>query len=352
MNNINLNALKNRLIFTDLLESLLKSGMQLPQAVEYIGQRVSGKVKDLCNSIAEKLKRGLSIVESFSGYPDVLPDYFVRILASSEETGTFQEALEALKKSENREFAFQKRLRSISLYPRVLFFLSLGLFYFFFFFVLPKFEELYVASFGWHPGLHSRLLDLYRGIVHTSAYLANYRIEILFIFLIILFIFMIGFRLRAFKRLSNWLRYNIPFIGILRKHGEYITFFDTLGLLLERGTPLDQAWENALKTIHNRSIHQDLAFIFAPLKRGESLADLTGNIRWPTKYIPSALKLAANRGNLHETCYELVSYLEKNTMQKIQVYIVFLPFIFFIFPIFIILFMLSHSWIFINSILY
>jgi len=321
---------------------MVNSGVPVNQAIDIIGQTLTGKMKQVCRDIHKRLVQGVSIAETFSEHPNIFPEYFLGIIVTGEKNNDLDSSLELLKKKDDREFTFQKRLKSLSLYPRILFLLATAYLFFFFFVILPEFY--YLSRAGGTNLVFDNVIfgNIFKCFINLSIYFKRAGTELLLYGIgVVLFFFILSrfrvFRIdnnnRVFLKYKHWFRYGFPFIGTIRKCQDFTVFFESLGNLLEKGTPLDQSWIIATKNVYFYKVRRQLESAVKSIQKGESLHNIVEMVDWPSTYITSSLRFSKNIENLADTCYDLVSYLEKMTETHMRVYIYIIPLFFLVLPI-------------------
>lgn len=112
---------------SDNLNTMLTSGIPIIRSIDITAEVVSSKVyKELLKDVADQVKSGLSIADSFSKYHEQIPNIMVQMIKVGEETGALGQILKTLSDFYKREVddAIDGMIGLIE--PAMIIFLGLG----------------------------------------------------------------------------------------------------------------------------------------------------------------------------------------------------------------------------------
>lgn len=155
------------LMFTRLLSTVVRANIPLVTGLDIIAKQVSspffmGLVRDLENS----LRQGLSLSQAMERYPTVFDPLYVNMVRAGELTGKMGSILPNLFQYIKKSYGLRKKVIAALLYPMIIFFVAVGIIFFFIYFLIPQLEEMF-TSFG------ARLPDITVFILNISSFVRS-----------------------------------------------------------------------------------------------------------------------------------------------------------------------------------
>ena len=293
------------LVFNQELATLLKAGMPLVQSLDILRQRLTNPVlKPVLDSVHEQVRAGTSLSDAFASQGDLFPGVYTATVLAGEKSGSLEHVL-------RRYVAFVKvidgvRRRTISalVYPLILTVLALVVVGIIVFRVIPEFSAFYDT-------LDAELPLATRIIVGTATFLSRHALWL------VLGAAAIGAgawwvlsnpRTRA--RIDQWVL-SLPFVGSTVRKFETSQLARTLSTLLGGGIPLVNAVEIASRSIANRHMAGEMAWVAGRVREGQSFA---GSLDAHRIFPPVAVKMAEvgeSTGALQEMLNSLADFYDE-----------------------------------------
>ncbi len=250
-------------LFTQHLASAVRAGAPLHQTVEVLAGEVSGKgFRQILTSVAQELRSGSTLAESLGKFPEVFPDYYLRVLRTGEEAGTLQETLLELGNLLQKNHVIGHKLRKVFAYPvAILAFLAIAMI-FYATYLLPMIAGIYV--------------ELGIALPEPVQFIVNFQFR-LFAFAILGFI-VFFFMARRFARVGwcglvfDSFDLNFPFLGAMTRNAIASRITRALASMLRVGVPLPDAMSLCGKMLENRKAQQSIEAVREQVVRGETLS--------------------------------------------------------------------------------
>lgn len=131
--------LKETVIFTRQLSTLVSAGVPLPRALATLGAQAESKYfKSIIAGIAKDVESGISLGEAFGKYPTVFNEVFVNMIKAGESGGILDEILKRIAAQLEKDASIRKKIKGAMTYPIVVFSFCIAAFFGLMIFVIPK----------------------------------------------------------------------------------------------------------------------------------------------------------------------------------------------------------------------
>ncbi len=304
-------SLIDKVLFVKHLGTMLKSGINLNEALEVIAdQTISKRFKNIVSGILEKIKTGQNLSNALAKYPRVFDLLFINIIRIGEESGTLDENLEHLADELEDRLELRRKIKAAAFYPSIILSATFGLGLILAYFVLPKIKRLFETLSFDLPLATRILLWIARVMDQYGVYI------ILGIFFGLIFLRFLLTR-KFLKPFSHWLLLKLPAIGspVINYNMTMIT--RTLGITLKSGLTIDQAIIITSETTKNVIYQRRLKNILPQVQRGKMFSDAMASFKESRKnplFPLLAIKMIGvgeRSGRLDESLTYLSQYFEK-----------------------------------------
>ncbi len=213
--------------FTLQMGELIAAGLPLYEALQSMKQeRGSSKSLPIIETLLDEIKRGNSLSQALSKFPDTFDGRYRSLVASGEAVGSLDKVFARIRSLLEKELKMRQELVSALTYPMILTFFSLIVVSVLLLFVVPSVEDMFQ---GKEPK------GLTAVVFGTSHLVRDYPFTILFSLSSVVSAAWIWR-----KNLKPYF-FASPVVGTLLTRGALGRFCRTLGTLLEGGLPLTEA---------------------------------------------------------------------------------------------------------------
>jgi len=260
--------LKDLVIFTRELSTMISAGVPLPRALNTLENQVENKYfKKVIGSVNHDVESGAPLADAMAKFPDAFNDVYVNMVRAGEAGGILDEILKRLAEQVEKDASIRKKIRSAMAYPVVIMTVTVIAFFGIMLFILPKIGKI-IKDLG---GPDAELPVYSRAMLGISAFMQHN--------FIIIFIIMAGgiffFRryIKTEKGRYNWhkLLLRLPIVGNIVIKVAVARFSRTFSSLMGAGVSVLDALEVTGKAVGNKVIQKELASIAEAVKNGQPL---------------------------------------------------------------------------------
>lgn len=239
-------SLKDKIIFTQQLAMMIKSGLPLVDAFYALEEQTENKYfGTIIHNISEEVKGGKTLSEVLKQYPNVFNTLYISIVKSGEKSGKLDEVLERLSTQLEKDYDLISKIKAAVTYPILVIIAMVGIMFLMLIFVVPQLKQIF-SDMGAELPLVTRI------ILGTSDVMIKYW----YFWLIIV----IG----GFLLIRMWIntapgglawdrgKLRIPLIGGLIKKIYMARFARTMGTLVASGLPMLEIIETSKEVISNK----------------------------------------------------------------------------------------------------
>jgi type IV pilus assembly protein PilC len=262
------------LLFNQELLALVRAGLPIIQSFDIMLERQKDlRFKEVLTEIREMIKSGVALSDAFASYGDAFPAIYSTSLRAGERSGDLEGVLRRFLRYQKMIVGLRKRVTGAMIYPVILVLLSMAMVFIMITFVIPKFAEFF-AGFNAELPLFTRLLIVFATTLRENIWLVLGG-GILLVFL--------ARRWAATSGRLMWdrIKLRIPLAGGILHRFAVLQFTQSLGTLLNGGTPMVPAIEIASQSVTNQLVATKIAGIVQNVREGEPLwrsLDSTGVI--------------------------------------------------------------------------
>ena len=253
------------LIFNQQLAGLLSAGLPLLQCLDLLCERQRhAAFKEALGEIRDRVESGEELSEAFAAAGNAFPPIYSSMLKAGEQSGGLERVIRRYVRQLKLVTSSRKRVVSAFFYPALLICLSVVIVAVMMFFVMPRFEEFYVAldlDLPWITQLLLGVSQVLRSpitlVLIAAAAVASWAT------------WRVGRSGRS-GALVDRLKLRLPIIGPIFHRFALSEFCRSLATLLHGGLPLAAALETATSAVTNRFLHQRAVALGPRIREGEA----------------------------------------------------------------------------------
>lgn len=302
-------SLKDKAFFYNLFATLVNSGITTLESLTILKKKTTNpKLKRILNTIRYDVEQGFPLSKAMSKFPDTFKNYETGVIQSGENIGSLDSMLQKLASQTENKQKLQQELKGALTYPTVVFGILILTSFVMFGVVVPKLVSLFQENNIDLPALTEAVLIL-------SKIFQNYWPIFLVLLALIFLIFQAYNQTEDGKFNIDLYKLRIPYFGNILQKYQLINFFSTLGLLLEAGTPIQQAFNILTKVLDNQVYKLKAFETKARLQEGEKLASIMEDT--PFLYPDTATKMI-EIGEKSATTDKMCLKISQQYLQEIQ----------------------------------
>lgn len=278
--------------FNRELGDMLHAGVTLVRAMTILSQEETRKARErkILVQVLKLIRQGESLSEAMEQQGGAFPVLMVNMYRAAQESGNLANTANRLAVHYEKEHQRNSKVRSATIYPRILCVLIVLVVIFIMSVILPQLTGLF--SVMEELPLPTRILFGIGNFV--SAHWA----ALLIALVVIVIVAMILHRMPSIQLLRDRWKLKIPYVGKLLMVVYTARFSRSLSSLYSAGIPIIAAMQTAKKTIGNRYIEKQFEQAIADLRAGNSLSESVEKIRGLRKKLASVIRVGEESGDL------------------------------------------------------
>lgn len=297
--------LKNVLLFTRYLSTMLSAGLPIIQALDILAQDQENQaMHSFIITLRNNISGGKTLGETFKQYPELFNDLYVSLISTGEKSGTLEKILKRLGLYLERTEAIRAKIKKALIYPIAILSVAFVASSILLIFVVPKFEAMF-KSFGATLPLFTRI------ILAISNFMQHF--WWLVVIGIVGGIWAFKFFMRtseAFRRKVDRWQLKIFVIGPILTKGIVSRFTRTLSTTLDAGMPITEAMRSMASVMGNYTYSDAVLKICDDITSGHQLsASMSSTNLFPNMVI-QMIAVGEASGTLGEMLNKVAEYYE------------------------------------------
>lgn len=278
--------------FNRELGDMLHAGVTLVRAMTILSQEETRKARErkILSQVLKLIRQGESLSEAMEQQGGAFPVLMVNMYRAAQESGNLANTANRLAVHYEKEHQRNSKVRSATIYPRILCVLIVLVVIFIMSVILPQLTGLF--SVMEELPLPTRILF---GI---GNFVSTHWAALLIALVVIAIVAMILHRMPSIQLLRDRWKLKIPYVGKLLMVVYTARFSRSLSSLYSAGIPIIAAMQTAKKTIGNRYIEKQFDQVIADLRAGNSLSESVEKIRGLRKKLASVIRVGEESGDL------------------------------------------------------
>lgn len=272
------------ILFTRQISTLFGAGLPLTKALSTLeGQTKNKAFAGIIKKIREDIEAGSAFANALSRHPKIFNELYSSMAEAGEAGGILDKVLDRLASMLEKENENRAKIKSATLYPKIVLGAVAAAIFIMMTFVVPKFVQLY-KMFNVALPLPTRLL------IAISNFFTSYWHILLII--VISGIISINLYIKTKNGRYNWdfLQLKIPIFGNMFLKSILSRFARTLGSLYASGLPILQALDIASRTAGNIVIAESVKAIEEDVRTGKGISEPMARIKY---FPPMVVQMAA-----------------------------------------------------------
>ncbi|MDQ2085283.1 type II secretion system F family protein [Herbivorax sp. ANBcel31] len=262
-------SLKEISIFCKQFYTMIDAGVTVIASLDMLRKQTENpKLAEITGKVFEDVQKGMSLSEAMKLHSDVFPTIVTSMMEIGEVSGNLDVVLKRLASYIEKENKVRQKIKTATVYPKVLATIAFTVIIFMMIVVVPNFVDMF-SRMGAELPLPTRI------ILGISNLIKN----IFFILGAVITIAVLSMVLKKFKKtyrgkyLISSISLKTPVVGKITQKIIASRFSRTLSLLLKTGVPLIQALEVVSNLLNNLLVAEGLAKAREEIKRGLDLAE-------------------------------------------------------------------------------
>lgn len=259
-------SLKDKIVFTQQLAMMTKSGLPLIDAFSSLEEQTENKYfASILHEIIDDVKGGKPLSETLAKYPKVFTKFYISIVRSGEKSGKLDEVLERLSDQLQKDYDLITKIKAAVTYPILVVVALVGIMIVMLIFVVPQLKQIF-ADIGAELPLLTRI------ILGTSDIIRQFW----YIFVLLIIGIYIGIRFwinnPAGGLTYDKIKLKLPLVGGIIKKLYMARFARTMGTLVASGLPMLEIIDTVKDVLTNKVYQRGFENISKDVESGITLS--------------------------------------------------------------------------------
>ncbi len=278
--------------FNREMGDMLHAGVTLVRALTILSQEETRKARErkILSQVLKLIRQGESLADAMEQQGGAFPVLMVNMYRAAQTSGNLASTASRLAIHYEKEHQRNSKVKSATIYPRILCVLIILVVIFIMSVILPQLTGL-LSAIDELP-LPTRILF---GIGNFVS--AHWGVLLIALFILVI-AGMILQRMPSVQLVRDQWKLKIPYVGKLLMVVYTARFSRSLSSLYSAGIPIIAAMQVAKKTIGNRYIEKQFDQAIADLRAGKSLSESVEQIKGLRKKLASVVRVGEESGDL------------------------------------------------------
>lgn len=270
-------SMKEKVIFSRQLSTLLNAGLPITQCFENLKEGVTNpKFLKIIDSILQDIDAGETLASAMAKYPTVFDAVYMNLIRAGEISGNLDQTLEKLADQKEKEAEIVSKIRGALIYPAIVLLICFGVVIMLITTVVPQVVVFYQDLKRPTPKITQFLLNISDFFQHRFYYIP--------IALAVFFVAMSFLKkIKAVRVFLDVLKIRTPLIGPIVKKMYMARFSGVLSSLVSSGISLNEALDITARAINNSVIEKEIEGFIKIVESGGALA---GPIKESKEFLP------------------------------------------------------------------
>lgn len=278
--------------FTRQLSTLQDAGLPILRSLKILeGQCKPGVLKNSLGDVVEDIESGSTLSEAFAKHPKAFDKLYCNMIKAGEAGGALEAILQRLADFKEKAQTLKRRVKGAMVYPAVVIFVAMVIVGFILYFIIPKFETIFL-DFGVDlPGMTKFL------IVASHFVIQKFWVVILVPVLIWIIIKLL-YRNKTGAYVCDRIILLVPVMGQIVEKSTVARTMRTLGTLVQSGVPILEALNIVRDTAGNAVFERAFTRIYDSIREGETIAQPLREARIVDDIVVNMIDVGEETGDL------------------------------------------------------
>ena len=307
-------SMRDVLLFTQQLSSLLRSGMSLSEGIGVLERRSQKKsFAVVLGSLHKEIEQGETLSAALTKHPKLFSRFFVNLVKAGEASGTLADVLVRLCKYQEQASEVREKVVGALIYPLIVVLAGIGAIIFFMTFMVPRFVVMFSEMQTTMP-LPTRVLI---GISH--AFTGYWWIGTAGVIAVVI-VLKYKARTPAGRLTMDGWKLKSPVIGGILMASALAQFARTLATLLENGVPVLTALQIVEDTMTNRVIANEIREARTRVTDGTSISQPLAKGKVFPPLLLDMLGVGEESGEVVPALKNIADMYEQDLSHKIKIF--------------------------------
>jgi type IV pilus assembly protein PilC len=278
--------------FTRQLSTLQDAGLPILRSLKILhGQCKPGVLKNSLEDVVEDIEGGSTLSEAFAKHPKAFDRLYCNMIKAGEAGGALEAILQRLADFKEKSQTLKRRIKGAMVYPIVVILVAMIIVGFILYFIIPKFEAIFV-DFGVDLPQMTVFLIKASHVLIQRFWLVPLVPAVLWIIVKLLY------RNKTGAYILDRMKLYIPVMGQIIEKSTVARTTRTLGTLVQSGVPILEALNIVRDTAGNAVFERAFTRIYESIREGETIAQPLREARIVDDIVVNMIDVGEETGEL------------------------------------------------------
>jgi type IV pilus assembly protein PilC len=299
-------SLKDKIIFTQQLAMMIRSGLSITEALEALKQEAqnqyfAGQIMEITATV----KGGTPLSDAFGKFPDTFNDIYINMTRSGESSGKIDAVLDRLANQLEKDYELTRKIRGALAYPLFVVFVLIIVMILVITIIIPQLKIVFDDA-----GVELPLLT--RIVIAISNGIRQYWPIILGILIVIGGGIFWQLKAKKGRNIYDKTIVKVPVFGDLLKKTYVSRFARTFSSLVSSGLPIIDSINVSSRVIGNSVYESELAKISDEVRNGKQISDSLRSSHVFPLMLGQLASVGEKSGNLDEVFAKIADFFDRD----------------------------------------
>lgn len=300
--------LKELVIFTRQLSTMITAGVPLNRSLSTLQDQTADKYfKTVIAGIGKDVEGGMPIGDALAKYPLIFSDVYVNMVRAGEAGGILDDILKRLATQVEKDSSIRKKIKSATMYPKVVGSITVVAFFGIMIFIMPKIGKI-IKDLG---GPDAQL-PIYSQIMLSASDFVRANALIMIVFIVAL-VFAIRWYIKTPKGKVKFhlILLKTPIIKNVITKIAIARFSRTFASLMSAGVGVLEALEVTGAAVGNKVIEAELKEAAKAIKNGKQLSVPLSQSKYFPPIVAQMLAVGEETGQIDTILLKVADFYEE-----------------------------------------
>ena len=301
---------KSLVIFSRQLSTMIKAGIPIMQSLDMLqGKADNPKSRKIYRNVYEEVQKGNSLSDAMMVQKGAFPELLINMVQAGELGGTLDESLSRMSEHFEKEAKLSNKVKSASIYPAILGFISVAVVLLLVTFVLPTITSMFdPANMPWTTKI----------LLTISDFILDNWIAIIGVLVFFIVAFKLALNIREFKIQFDKLKLFMPIFGKLNQTVYSARAARAFSSLYSSGVQTLDMIETTGRVLGNAYLEEMFKDVITAVSRGEYISKAIQDTQSFDPMLSSMIFIGEESGSLGEILNSTADYFDNEADSAIQ----------------------------------
>ncbi|OQB06702.1 MAG: putative type II secretion system protein F [bacterium ADurb.Bin212] len=298
-------TIKDKIIFTQQLGVMIKSGLSIVEAMEALKEETSDKnFAKVISQVISDVKGGQPLSAAMQKHPTVFDPVYVNTIGSGEKSGKLDDVLQSLTVQLEKDYAITSKLRGAMIYPIFVLTALIAVMILILVVIIPQLKTIFDDS-----GVP--LPPLTKAVIALSQFMIDYLVYIAIAAIILFVLIRMYGKTNSGRHLFDSMKLKIPVFGGLFKKTYMARFARTFSGLTKSGLPLLEIFRTSKQVINNVIYQDEIDKMIKKVEVGEQVSKALKDCKLFPKMVGNLVSVGEKSGSLDQVFDTIANFFDK-----------------------------------------